>query len=57
MEVPDPLEGGGPGLRRLVLGSRSEGLVATPDPFASRGRVRGHTCGEVESGQPELAEQ
>ena len=34
----------------------SRGRVATPDPSPSRRRVRGHTCDEVESGRPELAE-
>ena len=57
MEVPDPSRGG------EVRDSGYEcwaslfgGHVETPDPFPSRGRVRRCWCGEVESGQQELAE-
>jgi hypothetical protein len=57
VEVLDPSRGRGPGLRLRVLSVPLEGHVATPDPLPSRRRARGHTCGEVESGQLELAEQ
>ena len=48
--------GGGPGLQLRVLCVPLGGHVASPDPFPSRRWVRGHTCDEVESGRPELAE-
>jgi hypothetical protein len=56
VEVPDPSRGevwdSGCGCGASLF----EGPVATPDLFPSRRWDRGHTCDEVESGQPEWAE-
>ena len=55
MEVPDPSRGEVRDSGCVCCASLLEGHVASPDPFPSRRRVRGHTCDEVESGRPELA--
>ena len=56
MEVPDPSRGQVRDPGCVCCASLLEGYVASPDPFLSRRRVRGHTCDEVEFGRPELAE-
>ena len=56
VEVPDLSRGEVRDSGCVCCASLLEGYVASPDPFLSRRRVRGHTCDEVESGQPELAE-
>ena len=53
---PGLLEGGGPGPRLLVMGIPLRGARGDTGPLPEQGWVRGHTCDEVESGQPELAE-
>ena len=56
VEVPDPSRGEVRDFGCAFRASPLEGHVATPNPFPGRGRVRGHTYGEVEFGQLELAE-
>ena len=56
VEVPDPSRGQVRDPGCVCCASLLEGHVASPDPFLSRRRVRGHTCDEVEFGRPELAE-
>ena len=56
VEVPDLSRGQVRDSGCVCCASLLEGHAASPDPFPSRRRVRGHTCDEVESGRPELAE-
>jgi hypothetical protein len=56
VEVPDPSRGQVHDPGCVCQASLLEGHVASPDPFPGRRRVQGHTCDEVESGRPELAE-
>ena len=56
VEVPEPSRGQVRDSGCVCYASLLEGYVASPDPFLSKRRVRGHTCDEVESGRPELAE-
>ena len=48
VEVPDPSRGEVRDSGCECRASFLVGHVVTPDPFPSRRRVRGHTCGEVE---------
>ena len=54
VEVPDNSTGGGPELRLRVLSVPRSGAHGNAGPLPEQ--ARGHTCGEVESGQPEVAE-
>ena len=56
-EIPDPSRGKSRPPAASAGHPSPRGRVVTPDPNASRRRVWGHTCDEVVSGQPELAEQ